>query len=97
MSRKPTPKRTRPRTKEVLRLPDLDQAKASVLNSTVRFADKPQSEKTLTLQRQVTEMVIVSAATEQARKNHHMNHTNDRNVIIDDVSIPSHSVGHQVT
>jgi hypothetical protein len=33
MSRKPTPKRTRPKPKAVLRLPDLDQAKAAVLNS----------------------------------------------------------------
>src|ERR1700746_2743361 len=33
MSRKPTWKRTRPKTKAVLRLPDLDQAKSAVLNS----------------------------------------------------------------
>src|ERR1700756_2407308 len=33
MSRKPTPKRTRRKPKAVLRLPDLDQAKAAVLNS----------------------------------------------------------------
>jgi hypothetical protein len=33
MSRKPTPKRTRPKPKAVLRLPDLDQAKSAVLNS----------------------------------------------------------------
>src|SRR6266581_1168879 len=33
MSRKPTWKRTRPKPKAVLRLPDLDQAKSSVLNS----------------------------------------------------------------
>ena len=33
MSRKPTPKRTRPNPKAVLRLPDLDQAKSAVLNS----------------------------------------------------------------
>jgi hypothetical protein len=33
MSRKPTSKRTRPKPKAVLRLPDLDQAKAAVLNS----------------------------------------------------------------
>jgi len=33
MSRKPTPKRPRPKPKAVLRLPDLDQAKAAVLNS----------------------------------------------------------------
>src|ERR1044072_1464033 len=33
MSRKPTPKGTRPKPKAVLRLPDLDQAKSAVLNS----------------------------------------------------------------
>jgi integrase len=33
MSRKPTSKRTRPKPKAVLRLPDLDQAKSAVLNS----------------------------------------------------------------
>src|ERR1700757_1589653 len=33
MSRKPTPKRTRPKPKAVLRLPDLDQAKSALLNS----------------------------------------------------------------
>jgi hypothetical protein len=33
MPRKPTSKRTRPKLKAVLRLPDLDQAKAAVLNS----------------------------------------------------------------
>ncbi len=33
MSRNPTPKRTRPKPKAVLRLPDLDQAKSAVLNS----------------------------------------------------------------
>jgi site-specific recombinase XerD len=33
MSRKPTWKRTRPKPKAVLRLPDLDQAKSAVLNS----------------------------------------------------------------
>jgi|SRR5579864_3068923 len=33
MSRKPTSKRTRPKAKAVLRLPDWDQAKAAVLNS----------------------------------------------------------------
>jgi len=33
MSRKPTQKRTRPKPKAVLRLPDLDQAKSAVLNS----------------------------------------------------------------
>jgi len=33
MNRKPAPKRTRPKPKAVLRLPDLDQAKAAVLNS----------------------------------------------------------------
>src|SRR5678815_5369011 len=33
MSRKPTPKRTRPKPKAVLCLPDLDQAKSAVLNS----------------------------------------------------------------
>jgi len=33
MFRKPTSKRTRPRSKAVPRLPDLDQAKSSVLNS----------------------------------------------------------------
>ena len=33
MSRKSTPKRTRPKPKAVLRLPDLDQAKSAVLNS----------------------------------------------------------------
>jgi hypothetical protein len=33
MSRKPTSKRTRPKPKTVLRLPDLDQAKSAVLNS----------------------------------------------------------------
>lgn len=33
MSRKPISKRTRPKPKAVLRLPDLDQAKAAVLNS----------------------------------------------------------------
>jgi hypothetical protein len=33
MSRKPTLKRTRPKPKAVLRLPDLDQAKSAVLNS----------------------------------------------------------------
>jgi hypothetical protein len=33
MSRKPTSKRTRPKPKPVLRLPDLDQAKSAVLNS----------------------------------------------------------------
>src|SRR5580704_4482657 len=33
MSRKSTPKRTRPKPKAVLRLPDLDHAKAAVLNS----------------------------------------------------------------
>jgi hypothetical protein len=33
MSRKPTSKRTRPKRKAVLRLPDLDQAKSAVLNS----------------------------------------------------------------
>src|SRR6201998_3982542 len=33
MSRKATPKRTRPKPKAVLRLPDLDQAKSAVLNS----------------------------------------------------------------
>jgi hypothetical protein len=33
MSRKPTPKRTRPKPKAVIRLPDLDQAKSAVLNS----------------------------------------------------------------
>src|SRR5438876_391816 len=32
MSRKPTSKRTRPKPKAVLRLPDLDQAKSAVLN-----------------------------------------------------------------
>ena len=33
MLRKPISKRTRPRPKTVLRLPDLDQAKSAVLNS----------------------------------------------------------------
>ena len=33
MSRKPTSKRTRPKPRAVLRLPDLDQAKSAVLNS----------------------------------------------------------------
>lgn len=33
MSRKSTSKRTRPKPKAVLRLPDLDQAKSAVLNS----------------------------------------------------------------
>src|SRR5579862_1507055 len=33
MSRKTTPKRTRPMPKAVLRLPDLDQAKSAILNS----------------------------------------------------------------
>jgi hypothetical protein len=33
MSRKPTSKRTRPKPKAFLRLPDLDQAKSDVLNS----------------------------------------------------------------
>ena len=33
MSRKPTSKRTRPRPRAVLRLPDLDLAKSAVLNS----------------------------------------------------------------
>lgn len=33
MSRKPISKRTRPKPKAVLRLPDLDQAKSAVLNS----------------------------------------------------------------
>jgi hypothetical protein len=33
MSRKPPSKRTRPKPKAVLRLPDLDQAKSAVLNS----------------------------------------------------------------
>src|SRR5215470_14047929 len=33
MLRKPTSKRTRPKPKAVLRLPDLDQAKSAVLNS----------------------------------------------------------------
>src|SRR6266536_906486 len=33
MSRKPTSKRTRPKPKAVLRLPDLDQTKSAVLNS----------------------------------------------------------------
>lgn len=33
MSGKPTSKRTRPKPKTVLRLPDLDQAKSAVLNS----------------------------------------------------------------
>src|SRR5438874_13408770 len=33
MSRKPTSKRTRPKPKAVLRLPDLDQAKSAVVNS----------------------------------------------------------------
>ena len=33
MSRKPASKRTRPKPKAVLRLPDLDQAKSAVLNS----------------------------------------------------------------
>ena len=33
MARKPISKRTRPRPKAVLRLPDLDQAKSAVLNS----------------------------------------------------------------
>jgi hypothetical protein len=33
MSRKPTSKRTLPKPKAVLRLPDLDQAKSAVLNS----------------------------------------------------------------
>ncbi len=33
MPRKPTLKRTHPRPKAVLRLPDLDQAKSAVLNS----------------------------------------------------------------
>lgn len=45
MSRKPTPKRTRPKPKAILRLPDLDQAKAAVLNSLSRFrtSGKPGS------------------------------------------------------
>ena len=33
MFRKPTSKRTRPKPRAVLRLPDLDQAKSAVLNS----------------------------------------------------------------
>jgi hypothetical protein len=33
MSRQPASKRTRPKPKAVLRLPDLDQAKSAVLNS----------------------------------------------------------------
>ena len=33
MARKPTSKRTRPKAKAVLRLPDLEQAKSAVLNS----------------------------------------------------------------
>jgi hypothetical protein len=33
MSRKPTSKRTHPKPRAVLRLPDLDQAKSAVLNS----------------------------------------------------------------
>lgn len=33
MSRKPASKRTRPKPKAVLRLPDLDEAKSAVLNS----------------------------------------------------------------
>ena len=33
MSRKPASKRTRPKPKAVLRLPDWDQAKSAVLNS----------------------------------------------------------------
>src|SRR5207248_3054474 len=33
MSRKPTSKRTRPKPKAVLRLPDVDQAKSAVLNN----------------------------------------------------------------
>jgi hypothetical protein len=38
MSRKPTWKRTRPKPKAVLRLPDLDQAKSALS----AFADKPE-------------------------------------------------------
>ena len=39
MSRKPASKRTRPKPKAVLRLPDLDQAKSAVLSS-VTSADR---------------------------------------------------------
>ena len=39
MSRKPTSKRTRPKPNVVIRLPDLDQAKSAVLNSSLSVSD----------------------------------------------------------